>query len=277
MQNKTIIYLIKLTIALILLVLGIILPFLYGEYDSIAMPLSTLIQSFGITGLPLAVFGICWLFFPKRHKLFANISLYLGSVIAIFGAFIACLAAGKLFGVLILAVWACVFIRIRKRIKQFTDQDASPFIPVSLIVIPVFILVVPLLIAAPITDWSRDRSIENAKEYIRDIEGFKLQNGYYPKALQAMHRDYSPNTIGVEKYHYLPFNQSYNLSFEQPRFLLDDLGAREWVVYNPQDEHRTYSHTAWFLSLPPERLDDAQGWFASKNTRHQHWKIFLFD
>jgi hypothetical protein len=92
-----------------------------------------------------------------------------------------------------------------------------------------------------------------------------------------MYKDYYPNTVGVEKFHYLPFGNSYNLSFEQPRFFLDIIGTKEWVVYNPKDEHRVYSHTSWFLLLSPEESEIRQGWYSSADTKHKHWKSFFFD
>jgi hypothetical protein len=92
-----------------------------------------------------------------------------------------------------------------------------------------------------------------------------------------MYKDYYPNTLGVEKFHYLPFGNSYNLSFEQPRFFLDIIGTKEWVVYNPKDEHRVYSHTSWFLLLSQQESEIRQGWFLSVDTKHKHWKSFYFD
>ena len=67
-----------------------------------------------------------------------------------------------------------------------------------------------------------------------------------------------------------------DLSFEQPRFLLDRFGTREWVVYNPRDQHRAYSHIAWLLPSP-DVAEPNQGWYASGRTDHPHWMYFLFD
>jgi hypothetical protein len=172
---------------------------------------------------------------------------------------------------------ALTFNEIRKKIKSSANKELFPFFPINLIVIPVYILAIQLLIAKPITEWSRDRTIFNANEYIRDIENFKSKNGYYPKTLQAMYKDYYPQTVGIEKFHYLCFGDAYNISFEQPRFFLDVIGTKEWVVYNPKDEHRVYSHTSWFLLLSPEQAEGSQGWYTSTTTKHQHWKSFFFD
>jgi hypothetical protein len=59
--------------------------------------------------------------------------------------------------------------------------------------------------------------------------------------------------------------------------LFDNIGTREWVVYNPRDEHRMYSHTSWFLLLSPEELERSQGWYAVHDSPTPHWKYFSFD
>lgn len=86
--------------------------------------------------------------------------------------------------------------------------------------------------------------MSNSSDFIGDIEAYHVQHGRYPASLLAMWKDYYPDVIGVEKYHYAPGDNAYDLFFEQPRFLLDNIGTRGWVVYNPGDEHRMFSHTA---------------------------------
>lgn len=277
MSKKILKHIIRQVIVLTLLTLGIIYPFMSGAYDRLAMPLSTLLQGIGILGLLLSVLAICWLVIPHKSKFFARSSLYLASFLTIVLAFFAYLMAGRLLGIIILIVWTLIFSRLRQIIKESTDKESFSFTPIYLIVIPLFALTVQLLIAKPITAWSRDRTIANADTYIRDIENFKSRNGYYPRTLQAMYKDYDPQTVGVEKFHYLPHGDSYNISFEQPRFLLDIIGTKEWVVYNPKDEHRVYSHTSWFLLLSPEESELRQGWYSSADTKYKHWKTFLFD
>ncbi len=70
---------------------------------------------------------------------------------------------------------------------------------------------------------------------------------------------------------------SYNLSFEQPRFLLDRFGTREWVVYNLRDEHRSYSHAAARLSSRVLAERAIQGWYASGDNGHARSRYFWFD
>jgi hypothetical protein len=69
----------------------------------------------------------------------------------------------------------------------------------------------------------------------------------------------------------------YNLYFEQPKFLFDQFGTRELVVYNPKDTHLMLSHTSWHMLLEPHQLRLTQGWYASYDTGIPHWKYFWFD
>lgn len=257
--------------------MGIIYPFMPGDFDRLAMPLSTIIQGFGIIGVLLSVIGVLWLLLPNKFIFFANLSLYLWGFLIIIFTFLAYLIAGILFGIVILIFLTLSLIKFRQRINETLEKESFSFFPFYLIVLPFSILTIQFIIAKPITDWSRNRTISNANEFIRDIENFKSKNGYYPMTLQAMYKDYYPQSVGVDKFHYLPFGNSYNISFEQPRFLLDIIGTKEWVVYNPKDEHRVYSHTSWFLLLSPEESEIRQGWYSSVNTKHRHWKLFLFD
>jgi hypothetical protein len=276
-SKKILLHIASQVIILMVLTVGIIYPFMPGDYDRLAMPLSILIQGLGIVGVLLSLLGILWLIFPNLFKLFANTLLYSIAFLTIIFVFFGYLLAGILFSFIILTLLALIYINVKKKLREATNKKSFSFIPLYLIVIPLFILMIQLLIAKPITDWSRDRTIANAKEYIRDIENFKSKNGYFPKTLQAMYKDYYPQTVGVEKFHYLPDNNSYNISFEQPRFFLDIVGTKEWVVYNPQDKHKVYSHTSWFLLLSPEESEIRQGWYSSLTTKHKHWKSFLFD
>lgn len=248
-----------------------------GDFDRLALPLSTLIQGFGVLGIVLSILGLIWLSMPSKYKICSIISIYLFGFLTIVFTFFAYLISGILFGISILFVLGLLLLKYRQKVIVPLERETIAVVPIYLIVLPISILTVQLLIAKPIIDWSRDRTISNAKDYVRDIENFYTKNGHYPKTLQAMYKDYYPNIVGVEKFHYLPFGNSYNLSFEQPRFLLDIIGTKEWVVYNPKDEHRVYSHTSWFLLLSPQESEIRQGWYSSVDTKHKHWKSFMFD
>lgn len=260
-----------------LIALGIAYPYLSGDYDRLAVPISTMIQVFGLVGLGLVPVGALWLLIPKYKFGFAITTLIIGTFVILIISLFATLSVGKSFGVLTLLLWTFTVILLIPKIKSLKEQtqNKTNWLPIYLIYLPVFTLLLQLTIAKPLTQLSRNRAIENAGRFIRHIEEYHTQQGQYPLTLQAQNKDYYPDVVGVEKYLYAPHKKGYNLSFEQPRFLLDKFGTREWVVYNPLDENSVYSHTAWLL--PTEQAEPSQGWYASGKTGYQHWKYFLFD
>ncbi|MFN7118455.1 MAG: hypothetical protein ACK4TA_16780, partial [Saprospiraceae bacterium] len=262
-----------------ILSLGMVYPFLPGAYDRLAMPLSIVIQAFGVMGILLAIIGLGWLIMPKYSYSYARAAWYVSVFISIVIAFFAFLSAGKVFGIILLFIGIMTLRYLKSKLNEAkaSDQQVFSILPVYLIGLPVLLLIIQLTIAQPLKQWSRNSAIKNAAAYIDDIENFRKKEGYYPPSLQAMYKDYYPQIVGIDKYHYLAAGDAYNLSFEQPRFLLDVIGTKEWVVYNPRDEHRVYSHTSWFLLLSPAELERSQGWYASEQTEHAHWKSFLFD
>ncbi|GAB3416158.1 hypothetical protein [Niabella aquatica] len=260
-----------------LLTLGIAYPFLKGDYDRLAIPISTMIQVFGLVGLSLVPVGILWATMSKYRFGFTIAAIIVSSVIVMILALFATLSVGKSFGLLTLLLWIIVAILLIPQIKKLKGKTANKmdFLPFYLICLPIITLLLQLTLAKPLTQLSRNRAIENAYRFIRHIEEYQTLRGAYPLTLQAQNKDYYPDVAGVEKYLYAPHRKGYNLSFEQPRFLLDRFGTREWVVYNPLDENSVYSHTSWLL--PTEQEEASQGWYASGNTGHKHWKYFLFD
>lgn len=242
-----------------------------------AVPISTIIQVFGLVGLALVPVGVLWLVMPKNGFGFAITTLVIGTIVILIITLFAILSVGKSFGVLTILLWTFCIILLIPKIKslKLNTENKSNWLPVYLIYLPVFTLLLQLNIAKPLTLLSRNRAISNADRFIRHIEEYHTQQGQYPLTLQAQNKDYYADVVGVEKYLYAPYRKGYNLSFEQPRFLLDKFGTREWVVYNPLDENSVYSHTAWLL--PTEQAEPTQGWYASGETGHQHWKYFLFD
>lgn len=267
----------RLILILALLTFGLLYPFVPGKYDALAMPLFTLIQSIGLFGMLFVVLGFIWLSTSQTKRSYTNLFYYLGIFQAIILVLIAYFTSGVVLSILVAAVSLFLLIKIRNNLRKTIDSNTSSPAPLYLIFIPSYILLFSLVCAKPLTSWSRQRSIVNATSFIADIEQFKITNGFYPRALQAMYDDYFPQTIGVEKYNYFPHNDAYNISFEQPRFFLDVIGTREWLVYNPKDEHRVFSYTSWQLLLSPHESSRQQGWYASERNVLPHWTSFYFD
>lgn len=264
------------TVVLVVMVVGMLYPFLPGRYDAMAIPVSLLIQVFGIVALPMSLLGLVWMVFPVRRKLLIGLTKGWAFFMMLVLIILAYFQGGLMMAIIAAILFAIFFLRGLALISAL-EVDKANVVPIYFMVVPIGICLIQLLVATPLTSWSRDRAIRNAEEYINDLEGYKARQGAYPMTVQAMYKDYSPGVVGVERYHYLPFRASYNLSFEQPRFLLDIPGTKEWVVYNPVGEQRVYSHTSWFLLLSPDELERSQGWYHSGSTGHRNWKYFYFD
>jgi hypothetical protein len=277
-SHQLIIHLVFAVSISLLLILIIIYPFLPGGYDSLALPLSTIIQVVSVIGIVFVPMGILWVMRPQSIYSIARAISITGILIAIIVSVLAISTVGFSFAFLTALIWIGIGLRIRKWLHSLKHQTPSHVHPFALylIVIPLLLVASQFLFARPLTEWGRNQAIMNSQEFIEDIEAYHAKHGTYPVSLIAQWKDYDPNVVGVEKYHYAPQGDSYNFFFEQPRFFFEDIGIHEWVVYNPKGEHRMYSHTAWMLQSP-EELERSQGWYSSHNTPHPNWKYFLFD
>lgn len=56
-------------------------------------------------------------------------------------------------------------------------------------------------------------------------------------------------------------------------------GTREFVMYNPGDQHAMTSHKMDRLQLTPPQLalEQSRGHYAVHDAPHLHWKYFWFD
>jgi len=234
-----------LAISALLIVASVVHPYLPGEHDRLAVPLSLMAQAYGVAGAPLAVVGGLWLMLPRRRKIWFVISLVLATMVAAFLVLFAKHGVGTSFGLLVFAAWGwcAVTLVLRSRRNRGTDEAAPRAMPWFLLVTPMVTLAAQLVLATPATRASRDRAIAGAAALIADLESYRVRHGRYPESLEAQHADYATGVVGIERYHYASRGDSFDLSFEQPRFLLDDLGAREWLVYNPRDESRVPTAT----------------------------------
>src|SRR5690606_28690100 len=115
--------------------------------------------------------------------------------------------------------------------------------------LPLALLAAQLMLAGPLTQASRARGIANSAELLDAIEAYHAAHGAYPASLAAVWQDYAPGVVGISRYFYAAKGAGFNLFFEQPRFILDNFGARELVVYNPLGEHSMISHDSWILLL----------------------------
>ena len=276
-----------------MLMLGMVYPYLAGQYDALAVGLSALIQVFAILAVVWMPVGILWsvaeLRWARRRRralpvqtsafLFGWATVVLGSLIAGLLAMLANFVLGRALALGIIMAWGWGVWRVFPRLQALRHNPTIHYNPFALgmCALIVSLWVVQTVGAQPLTQFSRARAIAQSSELIRDIEAYYRMNGSYPLSLLAVYADYETGVVGIPQYHYAQHGDAYMLSFEQPRFVLDDLGVREMVVYHPHDRHSMISHASWILLLPPSQLNRSQGWFASEDAPTPHWKYFWFD
>jgi hypothetical protein len=285
-------HLVRIGGLIILVVLCTFYPFLPGEYDRLAVPLSAMAQTFGMVGLLLVPVGVLWLAYElskrarrkrnlpikARGYYFALASVVASSVVALAVSFGAFMGVSLSLGFLTLALWLYTVLRLMPRLKLLKKAEAESFnpAPLYLVFIPSLVFILQITLAAPAREFSRNHAIAQSAELMSDIEEFYTRHGRYPSFLLAVNKDYHPSIVGIEQFHYAPNGDAYNLFFEQPTFLFD-FGVREFVVYNKLDEHLMMSHAAWILTGAAEELEARQGWHTVQNASSPHWKYFWFD
>lgn len=240
-------------------VLGTLLPFLPGPYDSLAVPLSVMPQIFGMVGLLLVPVGALWVASGYWRRLavkqygIAIAALIASSVVWLIVSLGGLVSSGLLLALGAIALWivlvSIVLPRLR-RLKGATLRSTSP-VAFYLIIVPVAVALLQMAVVAPAIEFSRSRAIRNSARLIADIEQYRAANGRYPASLLSVWEDYLPGVIGIKEYHYEPSGNAYNLFFEQLAF---HFGTREFVMYNPRDQQVLTSYKVDRLQLTPQEL-----------------------
>jgi hypothetical protein len=105
------------------------------------------------------------------------------------------------------------------------------------------------------------------------VERHRAERNAYPVSLLSVWRDYPTGVIGIDRFHYEPKGNAYNLVFENPAV---SIGTRELVVY-PLDQQSATAHLMDILEYTPEHLKRTRGHYAVRQAAQPHWKYFWFD
>ena len=267
--------LIHIALWIALLVCAMLLPFLPGRHDPLALSLSAMATGVAFGGLLLVPIGVAWLIFGRGYAL-AKLALVVATLVAA-GSGLATAALGSMAaGVVMLAAWVTWLVHLWRRVGAARKAGVvlARAVPIGLIVVPLAAMAVRMALAGSVAAWSRDRVIVNAAEIISDIDGFRERTGAYPVAIGSVWPDYHPGIIGVERFRYEPNVSAYNLYFEHPS---TNLAVREIVMYNPRGEQDISSHAFDLLRLSPEEIRRQRGSFASYDLPQAGWRRFLFD
>lgn len=267
------------------IVLGTLLPFLPGNYDSLAESLSGICRVFGFLGLLLVPSGALWVWFGYSDRLagkqfvIAVVTLIIPSIFWLLGSLLAIGIGSLTLGVVMLVLWGCAVRGTWPALKRLKSAPPRPSHPAAfyLLIVPVAVFLLQRVLVPPAIESSRNRAIRNSANLIADIERYRVANGRYPAALFSLHPDhYKPGVIGIKEYLYEPSGDAYNVFFEQ---IAHNVGTREIVMYNPQDRQTMTSHKRDLLELTPQQLamEHSRGHYAVHDAPQPHWKYFWFD
>jgi hypothetical protein len=270
--------------AIALIVLCTLLPFLPGRHDGLAVPLALMAQIVGTAGLALAPVGALWMIAERSQRLtwFRHAVGVFAFVAASLVWALVALAATAQSGFALGGVTVALGLYTARRVwPRFTQRGRVPAerqgaVPLALILVPVTVAVLQQVLVERATTFSRNRAIGNSAPLIAAIEQYRAQHGRYPLSLLSVNPDYSPGLMGIPAFQYEPHGDAYNLFFEQFSYRL---GTREFVMYNPRDEHVMTSHAMDLLELTPEQLalERTRGHYLVHNAPQPHWRYFWFD
>ena len=265
---------------IVVIVLGMLWPLLPGDYDPLAVPLSTLAQASGIVGLLLTPVGLLWWLslysatLASRRRGLLMMTLAVVAIVMSLVAFGALMTSASL-GVVLTLAGLLVLVRLVRGAQRIDASRVSAGVLGSyLVLVPVGIVTVQLVLLPATIEFSRTRAIRNSRQLIADIEQYRATHGRYPVSLLSLHPDYKPSLKGIPRFHYELNGEAYNLLFEQ---MSGRFGTQELVVYNPRDEQQATSHAMDILEYSPEHLNRTRGYYAVHATGHPHWKVFWFD
>ena len=263
-------------------------PFMPGTYDAFAVSVSGMAQVFGMAGIVLVPIGMAWLVHDTRskakkaaptalHRWFAYAALFVSLLVGTFMA-LATLQSGP--ALVFVIILGCVYAAWRAvravRRGALNNNGIARTAAVFLIVVPAMLAIARFAFIESAVELSRRRTIAGSAEFISKIEAYRSTHGRYPPSLESVHHDYDPPTVGVERYRYEPWGESYNVFFEQPTY---PIGMREFVMYNPRDEHQMMVHNYDLLESPAAQVEAERNYHAraARDAGVRHWKYFWFD
>lgn len=272
------IFIILLTIAII--VTGVFLPYIHGDYDNFAVGLSYIFQFGSFASLILVPTGLIWLILNitvgrnnptvKYPLYFSRAALVMATIIVLAAALGAFASDNRFSAIIIFGVGIFLFIFGRKIKRLFFVPDN--IMTCYFIFIPLMVLFIRVTCLETVKNRTTEFVIQQSEPLIQDIEAYKDANGHYPVSLLSTIEDYKPRVSGIPRFHYERNGEAYNIYFEQTSEML---GTEEVVMYNKLDEHEMTVHNQDLLRLTPGNI--SRGYHKESDLPQPHWKIFYFD
>ena len=266
-------------LTIVIVVTGIFLPYLHGDYDYFAVGLSYIFQFGAFASLLLIPIGLIWLIMnfvnrkknePASYPIYLRKTALILSVIIVLASALGALASKNRFSAIVILCAGSYFLFAnRKKIMNLFSLNATPF---YFIFIPVIVIFIRLTFHEKIKDNSTNYAIRQCELLIQDIEAYQKRNGHYPVSLLSTIEDYKPKISGIPRFHYELKGNAYNIYFEQTSYML---GTEEIVMYNKLDEQEMTVHNQDLLRIPYSNI--LHGHHKVIQLPDQHWKIFYFD
>jgi hypothetical protein len=259
-----------------ILCLVMVFPYLPGRFDASAATFSFVVQVASYLSLLMVPIGLAWMIIPRRSGVWHRLTLVVAGLVA-FVITIAAVSVNQLIIGMMLGVGIIILLRALYRSSRAEFDHASHKrnpIPFYLVSIPLILVTFRATVLPSAASWSRDRAVQSSATLIAEIESFRQRRGHYPVSLQSLNPDFPTGIVGIERFHYEPNGEAYNLFFVRPHIELD---AKEVVLFNPRDVHRFTSHEVDILQYDGEHLDRRRGDRRQTRLAHSHWISFLFD
>ena len=205
-----------------------VLPYLPGRFDASAAMFSFVVQIGSYVSLLMIPVGLAWMVNRRRSRLWHRLALALVGLVALV-ATIAAVAVNQLAIGVLLGVGAVILPWSAYRRSQ-TDSERVGHkrnsMPFYLVCVPLVLVAFRTTVLPRAADWSRDRAIRHSAALIAEIESFRQRRGHYPVSLQSLHPDFPTGVVGIERFHYEPNGEAYNLYFVRRHIALDAEEAR---------------------------------------------------
>ncbi len=268
-------YILQAGLLAIALLACIFLPFLPGPHDATAIILSSIAQTIGFAAVLLIPIGATWFLFGSHRAIRMSAAVTASAVITLAAALGATINNSFYLAIGLLMLGAYLSFRfVGWSWRREIPINRFDSIPLYFILIPLLILTARIAFIERAVEFSRNLAIENSRPLIQAIEAYHARTGQYPESLHSELEDYDPNVIGIPRYYYEQNGEAYNLFFEQ---FSNEIGTREFVMYNKLGEHRMHGHNADRLELSPADQIRQQGWHRVVNLPQENWKYFHFD
>jgi hypothetical protein len=250
------------------------LPFVPGGHDPLAVPLATIAWVAGHAGLVLVPVGLLWAWRNAPSRWLIDLTVAACGLVGLLLTVIAFASSSSvLLTVSTAAATLALVVRLARQLRA-TTVLAPRGVAAILTATPLAVVTAQSLLIGPATVHARETAIANCAPFIAAIEGYRDRHGVYPASLFSVWGDYKPAIVGIERYHYEPSGQAYNVIFREPSL---HFGIRRFVVYNPRDRQRVTLHEQDRLRLDDAGLDaDNAGHTFVEPLPQPHWKVFIF-